>query len=283
MKSWLGRPLVWLIGVAVVAGVAGAAWLIDSRQVESLLPFLRRDATWQAIQQRGVWRVGLDPSFPPFEMLDAAGEPIGYDVALAQALAETWGVRTEIVAVGFDSLPDTLKAGRIDAIVSAYPYDERLTQDFLFSTPYFDAGLRIGVHADSTIRELTDLSGLRIGVEWGSLGDMVGRRLQRDGMAIALQPFDTPDDLIAALIERQGVDAIFVDNVSLRQAQAIGLPLVAIGEPLESIPYVIVMPRRAHDLYRQVEMALQQLTQDGTLAALEARWFAANLSEGSPQ
>lgn len=273
------RPMVWVAGIAIIVGVAGAAWLADNRQVEMLLPFLRRDATWQAIQQRSVWRVGLDPSFPPFEMLDAEGTPIGFDVALAQALAESWGVRVEIVAIGFDSLPDALKAGRIDSIVSAYPFDERLTQDFLFSTPYFDAGLRIGVHAGSTIRELTDLSGLRVGVEWGSLGDLIGRRLQQDGMDISVQPFDAPDELIAALIKSQSVDAIFVDNVSLRQAQVAGLPISAVGEPLESIPYVIVTPRRAHELHRQVEASLQQLIVSGELANMETRWFGAELGE----
>lgn len=257
--------------------ITGAAWQLLARQDMSILPFLRRDATWQAIQQRGAWRVGLDPSFPPFEMLDAVGTPIGYDVALAQALAETWGVRAEIVAIGFDSLPDTLKAGKIDSIVSAYPYDDRLTQDFLFSTPYFDAGLRIGVLGDSPISELTDLSGQRVGVEWGSLGDMIGRRLQREGVEMALSPFETPDELIAALIQDQSVDAILVDNVSLRQAQAAGLPLVAVDAPLESIPYVIVMPRRALDLQQQIETSLRSLRTNGKLADLEDRWFSGHV------
>jgi len=270
---------MWVVSAVILLGVVGAAWLLDDRRAESLLPFLRRDTTWQAIQQRGAWRVGLDPSFPPFEMLDAAGTPIGYDVALAQVLAQTWGVRAEIVAVGFDSLPDALKTGQIDSIVSAYPYDERLTQDFLFSSPYFDAGLRIGVRSGSMIRELTDLSGRRVGVEWGSLGDMIGRRLQRDGLDITLQPFDAPDDLIAALIVNRDVDAVLIDNVSLRQAQASGAPLLAVGEPLESIPYVIVMPRRAHELQRQLEASLQQLIVDGELAELETRWFAVNSIE----
>jgi polar amino acid transport system substrate-binding protein len=71
--------------------------------------------TWQAIQQRGVWRVGLDPSFPPFECWMRNNAPAGYDVDLAHALAATWGVRAEIVPVGFDSLPDTLKTGKIDS------------------------------------------------------------------------------------------------------------------------------------------------------------------------
>lgn len=263
--------------------MTGLAWLLTAEQGAALLPFLRRDYTWQAIQQRGVWRVGLDPSFPPFEMLDAAGAPVGYDVDLAHALAATWGVRAEIVAVGFDSLPDTLKTGKIDSIVSAYPYDERLTEDFRFSAPYFDAGLRIAVPIDSPIRTLTDLTGRRLGVEWGSVGDMIGRRLQREGMEMTLSPFETPDELVAALLDAQQVEAILVDNVSLRQAQAAGRPLRAVGAPLESVPYVIVMPHRANELQEQVADSLQTLQTRGVLAALEERWFGAQSTEDPTQ
>jgi len=278
------RRRFWIAGgLAAVVGVIGVVWLLTAEQGAALLPFLRRDYTWQAIQQRGVWRVGLDPSFPPFEMLDESGAPVGYDVELAHALAATWGVRAEIVAVGFDSLPDTLKAGKIDSIVSAYPYDERLTEDFRFSAPYFDAGLRIAVPIDSPIRALTDLSGRQVGVEWGSVGDMIGRRLQREGMEMTLNPFETPGELLAALLDAQQVEAILVDNVSLRQAQAAGLPLRAVDVPLESVPYVIVMPHRANELQEHVANSLQLLQDRGDLAALETRWFGAQNTEEQTQ
>lgn len=270
----------WLVaGVMTIIGVIGVAWLFTAEQSAALLPFLRRDYTWQAIQARGVWRVGLDPSFPPFEMLDAEGEPVGYDVDLAHALAATWEVRAEIVAVGFDSLPDTLKAGKIDSIVSAYPYDERLTGDFRFSAPYFDAGVRIAVPLDSSILTLTDLTGRQVGVEWGSVGDMIGRRLQREGMAMTLEPFETPDQLISALLDTQQVEAIFIDNVSLRQAQGAGLPVRGVDAPLESVPYVIVMPHRADALQARVAASLQLLQERGVLNELEARWFGPHTLE----
>src|SRR5690606_9916121 len=144
---------------------------------------------------------------------------VGYDVDLAQALAKTWGLEAEIVAVGFDSLPDTLKAGKIDSIVSAYPFDERLTQDYAFSAPYFDAGVRLAVRAGSPITTVADLSGRRVGVEWGSMGDMLGRQMQRDGVDVTLVSLETPADLLEALASKQEVDAIFIDNVALRQAQ----------------------------------------------------------------
>ncbi len=270
MKPW--RRWIVVAGVAVVVLGVGVALLA---QDETRLPaFLRRDTTWQVMQERGTWRVGLDPSFPPFEMLDGEGRPIGYDVELALALAATWGLEAEIIAVGFDSLPDTLKAGKIDSIVSAYPYDERLTQDFAFSTPYFDAGLRLAVLPDSEIAEVADLAGRRVGVEWGSMGDMAGRQMQRDGVDVTLVPLETPDAVLDALLATRTVDAILIDNVTLRQAQATGHQLAAIGEPLESIPYVIVMPRRASDLQFNLETSLLEIKTDGVLAELETKWFA---------
>ena len=274
------RRRLWLAaGLTTIIGVMGIAWLLTVGQGAALLPFLRRDYTWQAIQARGVWRVGLDPSFPPFEMLDETGEPVGYDVDLARALAATWGVRAEIVAVGFDSLPDALKAGKIDSIVSAYPYDERLTGDFRFSAPYFDAGLRIAVPRGSSIRALTDLTGRQVGVEWGSVGDMMGRRLQREGITMTLKSFETPDQVISALLDTRQVEAIFIDNVSLRQAQGVGLPLRGVDVPLESVPYVIVMPHRADTLQERVTVSLQLLQERSVLRELEEQWFGARTLE----
>ena len=95
-----------------------------------------------------------------------------------------------------------------------------------------------------------DLNGKRVGVEWGSEGDMVGRQWQRDGIDLTLVPFETPQDAVAALAgihdENQAVDAILVDSVTLRQAQAAGAALSAAGAYVTSNPYVIVVPRRAH-------------------------------------
>ena len=271
----------WLIAAGATAVLMAIGLVVFAQDERRLPSFLRRDTTWQAMQERGTWRVGLDPSFPPFEMLDQEGRPVGYDVDLAQALAKSWGLEAEIVAVGFDSLLDTLKAGKIDSIVSAYPFDERLTQDYAFSAPYFDAGVRLAVRAGSPITTVADLSGRRVGVEWGSMGDMLGRQMQRDGVDVTLVSLETPSDLLDALASKQEVDAIFIDNVALRQAQGAGRQIVAVDEPLESVPYVIVMPRRAAELHRNLEASLKLLQANGHLANLENTWFSNQQTNGS--
>lgn len=257
-RTWLWAGL----GGLVLTACAGAwlLWAGFGGSLNALLPSAwRGDATWQAMQARGAWRVGMDPSFPPFESLDAAGKPAGYDVELARKLAAEWGMDVEIVSIGFDSLLDALQAAKIDAIVSAYPHDARLTRDVAFSQPYFDAGLRLVVKTGSSIAGSTDLDGKRVAVEWGSEGDMVGRQWQRAGVELTLVPYETPQDAVAALVGGKEVDALLADGVTLHVAQAAGAPLQAAGPPVTSNPYVIVVPRQAYELLDKVNAGLNRL------------------------
>jgi ABC-type amino acid transport substrate-binding protein len=236
--------------------------------------FPAQDQTWLAMQNRGSWRIGLDPSFPPFEYLDSAGNPIGFDVEMAQEIARRWGLQVEIVTVGFDSLSDALRAGRFDSVVSAFPYDARATRDIAFSTPYFEAGIRLVVRQGSPIQNIAHLAGRTVAVEWGSSGDSVGRQLQRETPTLQLAQFATPQEAVAALWPGTAVDALLIDNVTLHQVQAQSAPLIAIGPALESNPYVIVMPLKATILHEKVEQALRTLHDDGTFNRLTAQWFA---------
>lgn len=237
-----------------------------------------QDSTWQRIQESGVWRVGMDPSFPPFETLDERGEPVGYDVDLARALARRWGAELQIVAIGFDGLTDALLAGKVDSVVSALPYDPRLTEDLRYSRSYFEAGVRLVVAADSPVTGLDALGGRRLAVEWGSIGDAQARKLERADATIQRLTFPGPQEAIQALLAGQA-DAVLIDGVTLRQIQGAGAALRAVGEPLESNPYVIALPLGAHDLQEEIDSALTEFITNGFLAELEQQWFSETTNE----
>jgi ABC-type amino acid transport substrate-binding protein len=270
------RRRLWIIAIVLVAviGLALFIWLQypqSSRLLTRL--FVRQDSNWADMQARKSWRVGLDPSFPPFEELDTAGNAAGYDVDLARAIAADWGLQAEIVPIGYDSLTDAMKAGRIDSIVSAFPYDERATRDVWFSDPYFESGVRLVVRPGSSITSTAGLTATSVAVEWGSMGDMVGRRIEREGIKLTLKPFSTPDEAVAGLLKDQTLNALLIDQVSLRQAQGKGAAIMAVGPALESNPYVIAAPLHAFDLQERIAATLTRFVADGTLAKLEARWF----------
>ena len=300
------HPIVYLL-----IGSALALLLAKGISSDGFL-FSLSDPTWNAMQNRGTWRVGMDPSFPPFESLDADGKPVGYDLDLAELFAEEWGLQLEIVPIGFDSLLDALRTGQIDTVMSALPYDPRATRDVTYSEPYFEAGIRLAVRSSDAqqfisqdaYKVLTDelfgattkndtiqevgvqirqnvaglLAGKRVAVEWGSMGDMVGRQLQRLEPTIELVPYETPSEAIIALQEDSTIGGLLVDNITLRQTQRIKTvdvsPIIEIGPAVEGNPYVIAIPYRSTKLQKEINLLLQMFQTSGRLSDLEEIWFS---------
>lgn len=264
------RRLSWRL-VFLAALLVGLMAFAGSR-LRTVL-FGPTDATWQALQERGVWRVGMDPSFPPFDFLDETGQPVGYDVDLAEALAAEMGVDVQIVALGFDSLIDALRDGKVDSVISALPFDPRLTKDVRYSESYFEAGVRLVTPIGSPIAGIEDLPGRRVAVEWGGAGDVQLRRLQKEEPTIERATFQTQEEALAAL-ERGEVDAALVDGVTLALAQGQGAALQAVGPALDSVPYVIAMPVDAVLLEQQVNENLTKLRKRGFLQRLKDQWLS---------
>jgi len=261
-------PRLRLVVILTVALVA-AAWLIVRGVIGG------RDPTWAHIQESGVWRVGMDPSFPPFENLDTTtNHPVGLDVDLANAIAARWGVRAEFVGVGFDELVDAAAAHRVDSAISGLPVFEERAKEVSFSTPYVEAGVMLAVPAGSAIAGPGDLAGKRLAAEWGSSGDAQARVLQRDlGGNIQLVLRETSDAALSAVLAG-AADAAAVDAVSLALFDQGEARLVAVGAPLVSDPYVIVVPVNAPKLLGAINEALAALEADGTLARLRQKWLS---------
>lgn len=258
-----------------VVAVAGLLLLVS---LVAALALGAQDRSLETIRSLGVLRVGLDPSFPPFETVDANGQIVGFDVDLAQALARQWDVQVQIEPIGFDGLLDAIWAGRVDMVISALPLDPRFTRDLAYSQPYFDGGLFLVTRGDdTTIQQANDLADRRLAVEWGSDADAQGRQLRTRLPGLALASFQTPADALDAVMAGLA-DAALVDGVTARQfvAKDAGLAARIVEPPLVSAPYVIAMPVKARTLQRAVDEALQGMRDDGTLRRLEERWFAGN-------
>lgn len=231
------------------------------------------DRFWERIQATGQWRVGMDPSFPPFETLDAAGQPVGFDVDLANAIAARWGVPVSIQGIGFDGLIDAVWAAKVDAVISAMPLQPQFSKDVAFSQPYFEAGLMLVVPAeDLTTETVDDLAGRRVAVEWGSEGDVQARALRRRFPDLAILSLETAQAALQAVADGQA-DAALVDHVSALQFRASQGGIRISPQVVASDPYVIVLPRKAPILQQQVAEALEALKADGTLHDLAERWF----------
>lgn len=262
--SLMQRRKVLLIALALLL-VMGVAMRV-------LLPAIRGgETTWARLQQEGVLRVGLDPSFPPFEY-EEEGSLVGYDVDLARELGHRIGLQVQFVSLGFDGLYDGLKAGKYDAIISALPYDPRLTQDVAYSWVTFNAGQRLVVREDEEeIKRVEDLRGKRVAVEWGSAGDVEGRRLDKR-IGFERVPYLTPQEELEAL--RGGeVEAAIVDAVSAYGFMGAEGGVKMVGLPVTDEPYVIAVRLDSPVLLREINFALKAIEEERVLEELKEKWF----------
>jgi len=257
-----------LLAILTLATIALAAWFVLARLGGE------EDETWARIQQKGLMRVGLDASWPPFEYIDGStGQIVGLDVALARAIGQRLGVEVELVNVGFDSLYDALYVGRFDAIVSALPYDPLLYGDVAYSISYFNAGQVLVVRVDEReISETNDLSGKKMGVELASEGDVLARRLQRKIEGLSLENYMAPQDVLRALKEGE-VEAAVADAVSAYQFIATEGGVQVVGNPLTDELYVVAVRLGSPLLLKAINEALVEVKEDGTLEQLQEKWF----------
>lgn len=96
------------------------------------------------IVQNGVIRVGVNPLFKPFSFTNEKDERIGIDIDIANHLAESMGVKLEVVvpATFLDLFP-MLSNGEIDVVIAAMSRIFERAKMVDFTDSYYDTGISI--------------------------------------------------------------------------------------------------------------------------------------------
>ncbi len=136
--------------------------LIEPGKDATALPPLDR------IRQRGSVRIGYDPNNLPMSFFNDSDELVGFDVELAEKLAEALEVKAEFVPVRWPDVPQLLAAGVIDIMPGMW-YRPYWFSSLRLSQPYFTATMGLAVrderrHDFTSAEQLRRSKGLRIGV-----------------------------------------------------------------------------------------------------------------------
>lgn len=160
-------------------------------------------------------RVGMELSYPPFEMTDADGRPTGVSVRLAEALATHLGRDLTIENIAFDGLIPALKTGKIDCIISSMTATPERARSIAFSDPYLKTGLALLVAKDSPVNAAADLDqpARVVAVKKGTTGHQYAAQAIKQAKLLVL------DKESAAVMEvAQGkADAFIYDSLSVYQ------------------------------------------------------------------
>ncbi len=223
--------------------------------------------SWNRIEESGVLRVGVDPTFPPFA-LDEGSTLRGIDVDLARAVAVELGLEAQFTYFGYDGLYDALTTGQVDALISALVIAPERTREIAYSTPYFDAGLVLVTGEDEASSGMADLRGKTLAVELGALGHVEALEWERALGDLVVVTYGSASDALAAVAANEA-QAALVDHVSgrlfLGQQTETERPLAIVPGVVAPEPYAIAVRIDDRILMEKINQALGQLKSSGRL------------------
>ena len=218
-------------------------------------------------------RVGMELSYPPFEMTDQAGRPTGVSVRLAEALAQELGRELVIENIAFDGLIPALKTGKIDCIISSMTATPERARSIAFSEPYLRTGLALLVAADSPVQSASDLDepGRVVAVKKGTTGHHYAAATIRRARLLVL------DKESAAVMEvAQGkADAFIYDSLSVYRSHARHPDTTrAVLRPFREETWAVGLRRGDESLKRQVDDFLDRFRATGGFEKLGNEFLA---------
>ncbi|MDN3522859.1 transporter substrate-binding domain-containing protein [Halomonas ramblicola] len=217
--------------------------------------------------------VVTDPSFVPFEMMDAdTGEMIGFDMDMINEIAERAGFEVNLTTMEFNGIIPAVQTGSQEIAIAGITITEERAEIVDYSDPYYDSGLRIMVRADNDeVETLEDLEGMTIATKIGSTSyDFLQETFGED---TEITPYPGTSDMYMALLGRN-VDAAFYDapNVSyFAQTRGEGRTKV-VGPLYEGQQYGIVF-HQGSEWVEPVNQALAEMREDGTYDEIYEKWF----------
>ena len=112
------------------------------------------------IKEKGTITVAMEGTWAPWTYHDADDNLVGYDVEVAQNIAEKLGVEVNFVEGEWDGLLAGLDDGRYDIMVNGVGVTEERAEKYNFSTPYAYNRTAVIVRGDyDEINSMEDLEG----------------------------------------------------------------------------------------------------------------------------
>ena len=219
--------------------------------------------------------VGMELQYPPFETTNAAGEPEGISVDMANALGEYLGKKVEIQNIAYSGLIPAIQSNKIDVIISSMSVTEERAKSVIFTNPYAYSSLAILANKDSGVTTIEDLNndGLRVAVKLGTTGFLYATNVLTNAVVNSVDKADT-----GILEVAQGKSDVFLyDQMSIYRSQ-MEYPdtTIAILEPFqkESEPWAMAVKLDNEELADDINKFITEYKEKGGFDDLANKYLA---------
>jgi cyclohexadienyl dehydratase len=230
----------------------------------------------QKILTSGVLRVGTTMDTPVFSMRDpASGRLEGFDMDALATLGPALGVKIEYVKMTFGTMLADLAADKFDVAMSGMGRTLERARVATFSKPYHRYGKLMMIRSadQERFKSLADLDrpGIKIAYNKGGLNDRFANTMFKQATPTGFESNELATaDLLAGKVDAQVSDSTAAIYVARQNARLAAMSPDDLFNPV----YVAMLLRRDDQtLLNYVNIWIDQIELDGTLAKIRAKWL----------
>lgn len=268
MKNRLGVLAATAAAVVMLAGCSAASPTTpapEGSEATSSAP--------EGLVNEGQLSACIDPEYAPLEYYadGSGGEIIGFDADGIRALADQWGVETNMVVTSFDGLMPGLQSGTCDMIFGGlYITEERL--QIADAAPVMNAGSSILANPELApqLSEPADLCGLTVAVQAASSNELELQDLNENECAdnpMKIQSYPKTAETVLAVINGLA-DALTETNVATAYMASQNEGQLAVADIFPPNVEFGVFTQKDSPISGAVAEGLRELYDNGTLAAI---------------
>lgn len=218
------------------------------------------------IQAKGKLVVGTEAQYPPYEFKDADGNIIGFDMWLAQKIADKLGVTLEVQDMAFDGIIPAIQTKAVDLGIAGFSPTPERQEAVDFTKIYYKGGQSVLIAAkdSGTYTTVASLSGQKVGAQKGAIQETIAKEQFSDSELLSL---DKVPNLVLEL--KSGNIAGVIMETAVAKNYAKSNPDLVVSE----IPVTVdestsgtaaCAPKGSTELIDYVNTVIDEVTADGS-------------------
>ena len=220
----------------------------------------------------GVFKVGMEVTYPPFESYDSNNNIVGLDPEFAALIAQHLQAKPQLIDTKFTSL--ILGIGKkYDAVISGMDITPERSKQVAFTDPYY-ANSAVVIAKKGAYTSFDQLKGKRIGMENGTTHQ---KYLQDKHPEVKTVAYDSYQNAIIDL-KNGRIDGVFGDTAVVNEWLKTNPQLGAATPKVTDPQYfgtglgIAVRPDNKA-LLEKLNAALKAIKADGTYQKISNQWF----------
>lgn len=235
------------------------------------------DDALEAIKAKGEMVVAMEGTWAPWTYHDEADQLVGFDVEVAEAIAEKLGVKATFVEGEWDGLFAGLDAGRYDVICNGVEVTEERSEKYNFTEPYAYIHTALMTKGDNTdITSFEDLAGKTTA---NSISSTYMELAEQYGATVS--GVDSLDQTFDMVLDGR-VDATLNAEVSYTDYMAVhpdaDIKVVALTEDASLVSIPIPKGEKYDSLKAAIDQAIVELRDSGKLTEISEKYFGRDLA-----